>query len=331
MNNLVNKNVLLLSPCFFGYENEIQKNLRNRGAVVSYHPVNPSSQYRTVLESLKRFSIPTNWMIKKFEDKVYKRISQTKYDYILVICGWAVTSRLTHLMRESLLNENGRMILYYWDSMDRLKDDKRRWNDFDAIYTFDMVDARKYSDKVKLLPLFYCEKYWNVEAGSHGYDGMIIGSFRLDRLDYVRKLRRTNPALNIGSYLFSAKWEILFHKTLRKKYRGIKITELNYKKLSFDQVIDLYKKSQAVIDIPAEYQNGLTIRTFETLAMHKKLITSNKNIVECDFYHPDNIYIVEGDYELPTKEWFDKPFSMADDIIKKYSLTKWLNVLLSLL
>ena len=328
MIDLVNKNILLLSPCFFGYEKEIQKNLENRGAVVSYHPVNPSAQYRTVLECLKRFFIPTNWMIKKFEDKVYNKISQTRYDYIIVICGWAVTSRLTHLMRESLLKKDGKMILYYWDSMDRLKDDKRRWCDFDAIYTFDMIDARKYSDKVELLPLFYCDKYWNDEESNHEFDGMIIGSFRLDRLDYVRKLRRNNPILNIGSYLYSAKWEILFHKAFRKKYRDIKMSELNYDKLSFDQVIDLYKRSKAVIDIPAVHQNGLTIRTFETMAMHKKLITSNKNIIECDFYHPDNIYVVDKDYELPTKDWFEKPFSAPDDIIKKYSLTEWLNVLL---
>lgn len=327
--NLKDKKILLLAPCFFGYEKEIQRSLGKKGGEVYYCNVDPSNTFRTIQESLKKFFIPTDWMIRMFEDRVYKKVNHQNYDIIIIVCGWAATSRLTHMIREKLLNKNGRMILYYWDSMERLKDDKKRWDDFDAIYTFDMKDAQEHSKRVRELPLFYCERYWNSKhQDSPKVDGMIIGSFRLDRLDFVRNIRLKNPNINIGSYLYTPKWEILFHKTLRKKYRGIRIAELNYERLSFEEVISMYNSSSAVIDIPALYQNGLTIRTFETMALHKKLITSNKNITNYDFYDPDNIFIIQDGCELPSKEWFEKPFSIADEIIKKYSLERWLDTLL---
>ena len=48
-------------------------------------------------------------------------------------------------------------------------------------------------------------------------------------------------------------------------------------------IIDIFKKSRAVLDIPIAGQNGLTMRTFECLAMKKKIVTTNENIKQYAF------------------------------------------------
>ena len=329
MTELTNKEILLLAPSFYGYENEIKDKLSLRESKVHYYNVNPPASVGTFIGVLRNFSLPTRWVVECFENRLYSKINSQKYDYVIVICGWAVTSRLTSQIRRKLLAEKGKMILYYWDSFERLKDDHKRWDDFDTIYTFDSHNYREYSDQINFLPLFYCDRYWNKNKDERVFDCMIIGSFRLDRLDYVKNIKLANPNLNIKSFLYSKKWVILFHKILRKKYWRLNLSELEFRKLSSDEVVELYEKCNAVIDIPANHQTGLTIRTFETLAMHKKLITSNENIANYNFYDPNSIYIISEDCKLPNRNWFESPFSISDVLIKKYSIDNWLNKLLS--
>ena len=322
---LKRKHVLLLAPSFYNYEKEIILKIEELGGYVTFLNDDPSEFFIAIMEILKKIGIRTQWMVKSFENGIEKNIYNQKFDYIIVICGWAVTSRLTYVLRKKHLNKDGKMILYYWDSLERLNDDQARWRDFDSIFTFDLKDYKTHHRIFKFLPLFYCDKYWTYKEDKTVYDAMVVGSFRRDRLDFIRNLRHSNHDLRIDSYLYVTKWVYFFHKIFRKKYKDVKKSEVKFKKLSFKEVSDLYLSSNAVIDIPAKGQTGLTIRTFETLAMHTKLLTSNESVREYDFYNPDDIFIMkENDLELPKKDWFDKKFSIKDEIIKKYSITEWL-------
>lgn len=327
--NVNGKNVLLLSPAFYGYEKEISGKLIEMGANVTYINCDPSELFNTLMSSFEKIGVSRRYWIRAFEYLTYKRIRDDQFDYVLVISGWAITSSIIGSIKQNNLKPNGKMVLYYWDSLKRLKDDTKRWQYFDAIYTFDKEDYLINHNTISFLPLFFCDKYWKKEVLQVDSDIMAIGSFRLNRLDYINKLQIHNPSLRIDKYLYSKKWVIIFHKSLRKKYSHVKYSDIKYKKLNPQEVVNLYSTSQAVLDIPAKGQSGLAIRTFETLAMHKKLITSNADVVTYDFYDPENIYVVsEDNLGLPTKEWFQAPFSISDDVIKKYSIGSWLNTLL---
>lgn len=327
--NINGKDVLLLSPSFYGYEKEISDKLGEMGANVTYINCDPSELFTTLMSSFERLGSPRSYWIRVFEKSIYKKISSSQFDYVLLISGWAITSEIIGKIKQNNLKPNGKMVLYYWDSLKRLKDDTKRWQYFDAIYTFDKEDYLTNKNTISFLPLFYCDKYWQKEVRQVDSDIMAIGSFRLNRLDYINKLQLVNPSLKIDKYLYSKRWVIIFHKTLRKKYSHVKYSDIQYKKLSTKEVVNLYSTSHAVLDIPAQGQSGLAIRTFETLAMHKKLITSNQDVATYDFYDPENIFIVtEDNLELPTKDWFQAPFSISDDVIKKYSIGSWLNTLI---
>ena len=81
------------------------------------------------------------------------------YDFIVVICGWALTEKVIIRLKNSLLKNNGKMILYYWDSFDTLKDDPKRRQYFDSVYSFDNVDCMNNPATVNFLPLFFCKEY----------------------------------------------------------------------------------------------------------------------------------------------------------------------------
>lgn len=325
---LNNKRVLLVAPKFFGYEIEIKKAIENMGAEVCFINANPSNLFSIIKGSIERIGLNSSFMVRIFEKRIEQIIEAEKYDYVLIICGWAITSRLTKIIRTNHLRKDGKMILYYWDSMERLKDDVKRWHDFDEISTFDLADYQKHSDNINLLPLFYCQKYWKKINEKPDYDALVIGSFRLDRLEFVRKMKQHNPSLVIESFLVESKKVFKFHKLFRRKYKKVSDAELKFEKLGFDKVVELYGHSKAVLDVPAKGQTGLTIRTIESLAMHKKILTSNATVKYYDFYNPDDIFILpkEGG-KLPEKDWFDKPFSIPDSIIQEYSINKWIEKL----
>ena len=58
---------------------------------------------------------------------------------------------------------------------------------------------------------------------------------------------------------------------------------------------------------------------------HKKIITTNKNVLNYDFYREENIYYYDGE-----KIDFDNIFFKSDyveldeELLKKYSLDNWL-------
>jgi len=57
------------------------------------------------------------------------------------------------------------------------------------------------------------------------------------------------------------------------------------------------------------------------------LITTNKTILGYEFYHPNNIFVLDNNYDQ-LLEFLELPYvEMDDSIIKTYSFTNWLNYL----
>ena len=84
--------------------------------------------------------------------------------------------------------------------------------------------------------------------------------------------------------------------------------------------------SKAVLDIVQEGQIGLTIRTMETLCLHKKLITNNKDIVNYDFYNKNNIFIIGVDSFDDLKLFINTRVGKVDKkILSKYNFVDWVN------
>lgn len=85
-----------------------------------------------------------------------------------------------------------------------------------------------------------------------------------------------------------------FQKRLAKfgKCKFIIIPENNPDYFTYFDYLDVIKQAKVLCEICQEGQSGLTIRALEAVFHNKKLITTNANIKNMDFYNPSNILIL---------------------------------------
>jgi len=76
--------------------------------------------------------------------------------------------------------------------------------------------------------------------------------------------------------------------------------------------------SRAILDIYQAIQTGFSLRVMEHIFFGKKLITDNAVIKQADFYHTDNIFLLQEDNINTLKDWLDLPFVPIKDEIKDY-------------
>ncbi len=94
-------------------------------------------------------------------------------------------------------------------------------------------------------------------------------------------------------------------------------------------MLDLYRKSRIVLDVQKPMQIGQTMRSFEALGSKRKLITTNSDIANYDFYHPDNILIIDRHHPIVPPSFLHSNYTpLPQEIYTSYSLSNWLGSLL---
>jgi hypothetical protein len=105
--------------------------------------------------------------------------------------------------------------------------------------------------------------------------------------------------------------------------------EFHYEPLRSLEMNKIYQDTRCVLDSPQAGQLGLTIRVIEALGAKKKLITTNEDVINYDFYCPENIYVYRGFFDLKDP-FFTEPYKDIDsNIYEKYSLRNWLKEIFS--
>jgi hypothetical protein len=73
------------------------------------------------------------------------------------------------------------------------------------------------------------------------------------------------------------------------------------------------------------------MRTIEMLGANKKIITTNTDIKHYDFYHPNNICIVDRDKVLVPTKFMETPYVPVEDQVKdRYSVNYFILDILGL-
>jgi hypothetical protein len=99
--------------------------------------------------------------------------------------------------------------------------------------------------------------------------------------------------------------------------------------MSAETISQHYNESAAILDIEHPNQSGLTMRTFEVIASGKKLVTTNKKIVEHDFYEPARICVIDRESPRIPEEFLEVPTpSLSDEFIAYHSLRGWVSDIL---
>ena len=115
------------------------------------------------------------------------------------------------------------------------------------------------------------------------------------------------------------------YKLYKKEFWNTKSDSFKYSPLSSNDISRIIEQSKVVIDMQHPNQKGLTMRSIETLGMRKKLITTNSDIVNYDFYNENNIYIIDRDNPVIKPDFFKTEYiPIPDKIYNRYSLAQWI-------
>lgn len=330
------KRLLLMMTPSFDYYLAIQKEAIRLGYETDY--VSDVASQTNLSKALDRIDkrLIAGTAKKFFSATVLPGVQNNKYDYIVMIhtMGSSLTGKMIEYVKN--LQPQARMIMYQWDAERFLPLAKDVQPYFDAVFTFDRGDFQSNS-RYQFLPLFYMPSYDNasIYSGSETlvYDCAYVGTAHPKKINEVNQmaagLKETMPRQFIYHYMPS-RLKFIYHKVHNEEYRHVHLKDLQMKKLSAEEISLIYRRSKCVLDAPQAGQSGLTMRTIEScLGMRKKLITTNADIRNYDFYRTENIYIYQGKIDVKDP-FFTSPYvQLPETIYQKYSLRQWLLTLLS--
>ncbi len=321
--NFFKKNILLITPKFLGYEIAIKNFLKSKGAYVSMYDERPSSN------PLVKALIRINPKILEFYSNFYfsnilNNEREIKFDYILVIKGEALSYKLIKKMK--IVFPKSKFIFYSWDSLKNYKYTSKKIHLFDKAYSFDRDDC-KNSDRISYLPLFF--SYESSLTKNTLNDIVFIASLHSDRYKVLQKtLKNINlhsKHINFDIFLYySSKLFFVLRKIFDKNFRKIPYSEVNWIPISQRESADRINNAKIVIDINHPNQSGLTMRTIEAVALKKKIITTNRNILHEEFYDENNILVIDRYNPIISKDFIEMPYKeISEGIIKKYKIDSW--------
>jgi len=319
----------MLSVTFFNYENIIKEEILAMGGNVDLYDERPSNSfYSKAIIRIKRSLYQVN--IDKHYKNIIRNIKNKRYDYFLLIKGEVVPVFFLEFLRKE--NPEIVFIYYTYDSFKNNPNGMSILPYFDRKFTFDREDAVKYN--LSFRPLFYASEYATVkqqENKTYKYDLSFIGTAHSDRYSISQKLTdwAKNYNLKMFNFYFSpSKTLFKFKKLTDKNFKNFDKQNISFKSLSHTQIIGIYKDSKAILDINHPGQNGLTMRTFETLGAGRKLVTTNADIKSYPFYNENNIYIIDRQNPKLEKQFFEKEFKEIESTVYfSMSLIGWIKEL----
>jgi len=315
MSSIDKKRILFIAPLFFDYENDILKEMQEQGHDVTSVFYNYGS-HRLPWKKIKKQKLINSQRIL-----IQKYIRSIRYDLLFVIKGELIDTSIVHEFKNK--NPSSITINYQWDPVNKFHGSIETIQAYDFKYTFDHLDCVKYKNLMLIhKPLFFTNDFRIVDCDPI-YDIATIGGMMFSRVNIIKSIQKILPQF---------KYKILLRTsyTLSLPINIIKVGLITYFKISIHydlnkkSVANILRQTNAVIDIPQPNQSGLSMRTIETLALGKKIITSNIHIDKYDFYNSNNILILSKYNYHDIPEFLKKPYIHIDQkIIKRYSIQNW--------
>lgn len=315
------KKLLFIAPDHYSFYKVVEDGFRKYTEYEIFTIIsNGSYKYKNIDEKIKNFFMKTflnkNLKIINAEKHCFNQVDKyKKYDTFFAI-------RPDILSEETLVLANKksrRTIANFWDSFEKIKGQKETMPFFDICYSFDKEDCENF--KMNKITNFY----FNEEVIENPkFDVFFLGTFD----DRFSKLVKVLENLN--------KFNINARATVFTYFKNIAIENSNkfvdyiHEIVPFQEAVHYSQNTKIVLDIQHDNQVGLSFRPFEAMGLKKKLITTNENIRDYDFYRSNNIFIWTENTETIPEAFFKTPYeNLPKEIYEKYSLKNWVKTILA--
>ena len=315
---LKGKKVIFIAPEFFGYDLAIERALTKQGAKVFRLNDRPFSS--SIAKALTK--IFTKLVRVLLDRYYYLRLDNipNDYDLVLVINGQTVSRNVLNKLKEK--NDKAKFVLYMWDSLKNRSSVSDNLDIYNSRFSFE----RNNGSLFKFRPLFFEPK-----VSAKNYESVFlisfIGTAHSDRFSVINKINKSINSKSCFWYLFlQARWVFYWYKFSRTDFANARISDFHFSPISGSDVHDVFMKSNIIVDVEHPMQEGLTSRTFEVLGAGKKLVTTNRDIMNYDFYKYGNICVIDRLNPQIPKEFIEKKFKpYSSDIVNSYSVDGWLS------
>jgi len=332
MDSLRGKKILFISAKFFDYESEIRHKLLSLGAIVDWYDQRPSNSFiAKVLIRLNNKFLAR--IIRSYYLGLIEATKVKKYDYILFISPEVISKHLLLSLMET--QKGAKSIVYMWDSFKNKSSAIQELIPcFDYRFSFDKIDCQASSFLIKYRPLFFLNAYSEISSHKEKrFDLLFIGTVHSDRYKLLKRLADLCEQNDLRYYFymyFPSKYLYYFRRIFDFAFWNSSIQEFSFIPLKKSQIIDHIEHSKVVIDIQHPEQIGLTMRTIEMLGARTKLMTTNADIINYDFYNALNINVINRDnVELDVSFIQSEMVRIEEDIYRKYSIDGWIEDIFS--
>ncbi len=320
---LLGKRVLFFGLETMGYEKKILEKMRELGAIVDYHSERPVSS-KIGKAILKVSPNALNLQTEEYYRRIIDSHKDSKYDVIFIMKCDVPTSGILQCLRRVFPDSELR--LHLWDSLANIPGINEKLRLFDRITSFDRVDCQNHSD-FGFRPLFYLDELTTASDVSKIYDICFLGTIHSDRYVILEIIRKQCERMGLnfyGYYYMQSRLAYAYLKLTDKRFKSVDYRSLEFKTLNFSDVKRIIDSSDTIVDIQHPSQTGLTMRTIEALGAGKKLITTNEDILNYDFYNPSNVYILDRTNPVIPEVFLRGEFRRVDEYIyRRYSLGQW--------
>ena len=217
---------------------------------------------------------------------------------------------------ETINKKSNKSVLVIYDSINRYPKTKNRLSLFDKIFSFEKKDCEKYNLIFKTNFIYSLPD----EAPAH-YEYKVFNVSSFDkRFPMIKKIAK-------ALYEMKVKTKILIFTQKKQKFPYLEYIK---NPLSISEMHQFLKQSEIMLDVHRNRQQGLSFRVFESLGMKKKLITTNTDVVNYDFYNPQNIFVIENINQINIpNSFFETSYSeISENILSKYLINNWVDELM---
>lgn len=261
----------IIGPAFFGYLDELAHGFARAGTPAQFFDERPSNTlrsklfYRFASQSVKQKAAQAH--IDTLTDQI---ISQ-EFTHVLLISVEVISNDAVQRLKAAELI----ICRYGWDSVHNKPHMHSLDPLMDRIASFDATDCTHYG--YDYIPL-YSNLTPAAQDAPSGTDFFYCTTLHSNRPFWVKRF--LTQAQKHG---WSTDFKLFYHNRLLWMIRYIShpqvwglARQLSTVPFSRDTIVQATQKARVVLDIHHGAQTGLTMRTYETLALGKVLLTTNK-------------------------------------------------------
>ena len=314
--------ITLISLDNWGFNAYIAETLKAQGHVVTYIDYDKFRYtYASKLEQVKNFLsktfLGTNVKKEVLHKALSDRLNELEHqDVILMIKADYLLPKTIGLIKPKC----DKFISFFNDNYKRAKNIKHVYPYFDSVFSFEKEDVENFGFKFSTNFIY---KELGLNKGQLKDAVFNVSSYDVERLKVIENVAHQLDKINESYSVFS-----VGRKAKPFRYNtNIVYTE---QKISLDKIEDYMEETVALLDVHRDNQSGLTFRVFESLGYKKKLITTNGDIINYDFYDKNNILVIDKNNVVIPKAFFETPYkTIPEAIYKKYTLEHWCDHILN--